>query len=272
MLLKVVKQFEPDMIVFGHADMISRKTLEKIRDNLPNIKIAQWNVDPLFSEDNVGRIKRKIDLVDATFCSTSGPLLAKLSEGKYHVHFMPNPVDMSIERHRNFERSRDELTFDFGMAIGSPNEVRNICGKDYIVQDLLDDITKSSSKIRTSFPGYTSPRITGEKYDDYLSKTSMSLNFSRRNDAYLYSSDRIAQTVGNGILTFVDRATGLTDDFKEDQMAFFSSKDELIARISYFLENDQERQKISERSWEEYHEKFNEKTIADDLIKKTYHD
>ncbi|MBO9508334.1 glycosyltransferase [Thalassospira sp. A3_1] len=271
-LLEVVEKFEPDMIVFGHADMITRSTLEKIKEKLPSVKIAQWNVDPLFSSDNVGRIKSKIDLVDATFCSTDGPLLTKLSEGKYRTYFMPNPVDMSIERHRNFEYSREELSFDFGMAIGTPNEIRNICGEDYIVQDLLDDIAKSSSRIRASFPGYTSPRITCEEYDKYLSKTSMSLNFSRRNDAYLYSSDRIAQTVGNGILTFVDRATGLNDDFEEDQMAFFSNKDELITKISYFIDNDKERQNIAKRSWHEYHRKFNEKIIADNIIKNTYNE
>jgi len=269
-LLEVVDKFVPDLIIFGHADMIHRETIITIREKLKNVKIAQWNVDPLFSEDNIARINRKIDLVDATFCSTAGPMLEKLSAGKYPTYFMPNPVDMSIERHRNFEHSSQEIDFDFGVAIGTPSETRNICGHNYIAKELLEKIQNSHSDIRTFFPGHTSPNVTCEKYDEFLSKISMSLSFSRRNDAYLYSSDRIAQTVGNGILTFVDRATGMTDIFNEDEMAFFSNEEELISKISYYIENDHERQVAAKCSWEKYHELYNEKKVSDDIIQKTF--
>lgn len=269
-LLEVVEKFVPDLIIFGHADMIHRETLMTIREKLQNVKIAQWNVDPLFSKDNVERINRKIDLVDATFSSTAGPMLEKLSAGKYPTYFMPNPVDLSIERHRNFEHSAKEIDFDFGVAIGNPSDTRNIGGKDYVVKEFLSKIQQSHPKIRTFFPGFTSKHVTCEKYDDFLSRISMSLNFSRRNDAYLYSSDRIAQTVGNGILTFVDRATGLTDVFNEDEMAFFSDEKELISKVGHFIENDRDRQIVAEAAWQKYHEKYNEKKIADDIIQNTF--
>lgn len=269
-LLEVVSEFVPDLVLFGHADMIEPDTLRKIREELPTVKLAQWNVDPLFTPDNIDRINSKIDLVDATFCSTSGPLLEKLSQGKYNTYFMPNPVDLSIERHRNFEKSLDQFPFGFGMAVGNPNGIRNIGGEDFIVKNLINEIIQSQPDIRTIFPGFTAPNVTGKQYDEFLAQIPISLNFSRRNDVYHYSSDRISHTIGNGILTFVDRAMGLNEIFEENEIAFFSDKNEFLSKLAYFIKNDSERQSIAEAGWKKYHSNFNEKNIAKDIIEKTY--
>ena len=47
--------------------------------------------------------------------------------------------------------------------------------------------------------------IWSDEFLQKLSNSSMGLNLSRGKPIKYYSSDRIAQLVGNGLLTFIDR-------------------------------------------------------------------
>ena len=46
-LLNTCYNFRPDMLVLGHADSIYPQTLRDLKKNYPNLKIAQWFLDPL---------------------------------------------------------------------------------------------------------------------------------------------------------------------------------------------------------------------------------
>ena len=49
-LLDVISNYLPDLIVLGHADLIKKETLQKIRKIYPDIKIAQWFLDRMDRE------------------------------------------------------------------------------------------------------------------------------------------------------------------------------------------------------------------------------
>ena len=49
--------------------------------------------------------------------------------------------------------------------------------------------------------------IWADKFLDYVSKSNMGLNLSRGKPIKYYSSDRIAQLMGNGLLTFINKKT-----------------------------------------------------------------
>ncbi len=66
--------------------------------------------------------------------------------------------------------------------------------------------------------------------DDFklsLKKTKMALNLSQGKPTKYYSSDRIAQLIGNGILTFIDIKTKLNKFFSNDEVVFYKSIDDL---------------------------------------------
>jgi spore maturation protein CgeB len=98
----------------------------------------------------------------------------------------------------------------------------------------------------------------------------MAVNLSRRNDAYLYSSDRIAQVMGSGQLTFIDRATGLGLFFAEEEAGFYSTEDELIDKLRFYSEHDLERQEIGRAGWKKYRTLFNSTRIASYMVDVVY--
>lgn len=97
----------------------------------------------------------------------------------------------------------------------------------------------------------------------------MGLNISRRADYYLYSSDRLAQMIGNGQLVFMERQTGFDRIFSDQEMAFFSSLDELVELVSQYHKAPTLRKDAARAGWQRYHALFNECAVADYIIGQT---
>ena len=50
-LLLTFKNFNPDIVVIGHADKIHNKTLEEFKRLNRDIKIIEWNVDNYYLDN-----------------------------------------------------------------------------------------------------------------------------------------------------------------------------------------------------------------------------
>ena len=55
--------------------------------------------------------------------------------------------------------------------------------------------------------------VWAERFKKKLSESKMAINLSQGKPLKFYSSDRIAQLIGNGILTFIDEKTKLKSFF-----------------------------------------------------------
>ena len=80
---------------------------------------------------------------------------------------------------------------------------------------------KTSNEIRFNFFGIKDNQpIWAENFKRELSKSKMALNLSQGEPLKFYSSDRISQLIGNGILTFIDIKTKLNKIFQQDEVIF----------------------------------------------------
>ena len=89
-LIEVCNNFRPNIIVLGHADLININTLIYIKRKNPEIRIAQWFLDPLNKngpdfEKNKNRILDKIDCIDASFLTTSPDVLNFINKKKIFI-------------------------------------------------------------------------------------------------------------------------------------------------------------------------------------------
>jgi hypothetical protein len=118
-------------------------------------------------------------------------------------------------------------------------------------------------EMRAKTPGLEgAPNLAGAVYQDALEACAIGLNASRRNDTYLYTSDRIAHMAGNGQAVLLDRGTGYGELFSPAQMAFFSSMDELAAQIRRLVADPAARQAMATAGRARYHALFNETLVA----------
>jgi hypothetical protein len=260
-LINLCRNIQPDILLLGHADVIWPETIADIRESLPHMRVVQRNVDAMFVPDNVRRIVSRLDVVDATLVSTAGAALAPLARPGKLLGFFPNPVDFSIETGKNHEKNH--LPYDVFFACGNGRIPRNLCGDDWYPDELLSKFEQHIPDLRCLKAGIGGQsHVFGARYQKALESSAIGLNISRRNDDFLYTSDRLAHMMGNGLAVLIDRATGYDCLFEDDEIAFFSSIDDLLWQLDRLVRDTGWRRALARRGRDRYHSLFNERIIA----------
>jgi hypothetical protein len=260
-LIEVAGNFQPDCILLGHCDLIANKTLEAIRAIVPSVKIAYRNVDPLFVPHNVEAIHQRTDSVDAIFITTAGAGLEPFKGKRASIHYIPNPTDASIETFDN--SARDDLPYDLFFC-GNSNEHTQRKATIEFLKAALDD---SPVQFKT-FGYFGEPNVWGHDYEAVLNNSRCGLNLNRQED-FLYSSARLAQLMGNGILAFIHRAGEMQQLLGEDTAVFFETDEELLEKIVQFKQDDSLRKEVAQRGRTFYRQHFNSDSVAQYIIDRT---
>ena len=112
--------------------------------------------------------------------------------------------------------------------------------------------------------------IWGNDFIRKISNSSMGLNLSRGKPIKYYSSDRIAQLLGNGLLTFVDEKTHFDDFFTNDQIVFYKNLDDLSYKINKYKKDVSDRKRIAKNGKDFYLKKFNSTLVSDFILSKIF--
>lgn len=263
-LIETAANFQPDMILLGHCDIIKNETLDEIRKRVPQVRIAHRYLDPLFVPRNIETILYRSHACDSIFVTTGGDELEQFRGNRASIHFMPNPCCASFDCNDNSQR--DDLPTDLFFC-GNSEELSN---RTETVEWLRSELANDAINFQTYGYGST-PNAWGYQYDQVLSQAKMGLNLNRQEKGFLYSSDRIAQLMGNGILAFVNRATQLDQMLGEERAAFYSDNDELLEKIRFYQADDDARQAVAAEGRRFYHENFSTEEVCQYFIDKTFH-
>ena len=264
--------YKPDLIILGHADKISNDTLTKIRLDSPNIKIAQWFLDPLIVngpdyKKNRLRFMDKYNVCDANFLTTF-PKAISFLKNKNSCYFIPNPADSSMEVLNNHAKNCKNDIF-FALSHGVHRGTLKFGKTDERIE-VLKKIMKNKN-IKYDFYGIENIQpVWAENFIKRISNSKMGLNLSRGKPTKYYSSDRIAQFVGNGLVTFIHKDTKYEDFFSNDEMILYKNTDDLIKKILLLKKNDKLRKKIGRKGKYKYLKYFNSTLVADYILKKTF--
>ena len=268
-MLEVISNYLPDLIVIGHADLIKKDTLKTIRRNYPEIKIAQWFLDRMDSEwkNNKKRFLDKINYVDCSFCTTSPDILNFPKKNK--VFYIPNPSDDSFENLKIYKQKHLKNDVFFAISHGVHRGILKK-GKFDKREKFIDQLIKKTPNIKYDLYGLKNVQpIWADNYKNAISNSKMGINLSQGKSIKYYSSDRITQLVGNGLLTFIDKKTKLNKFFKSNEIIFYNSINDLAKKIIKYSNNDKLRAKIAERGQKKYLKHFNSKLVAEFIITKS---
>jgi len=270
-ILTSYENFNPDLVVLGHADKVNSETLEIIKNKNKNIKISQWFLDPLSTKgpdflNNKNRILDKIDFLDNTFLTTDPE---SLSFKIKNSNFIPNPCDMSFEILSNYNK---DCNFDvfFAMSHGVHRGFLKK-GKNDDREKFINDLIKINKNLSYDIYGMNNIQpIWGEKFITKISNCYMGLNLSRGAPIKYYSSDRIAQLVGNGLLTFINKNTFLSDFFSNKEIVFYNDLSDLSEKLSKYKIDKKIGKKIAMKGKQKYFKYFNSNIVSDYIISKTF--
>ena len=111
--------------------------------------------------------------------------------------------------------------------------------------------------------------IWADNYLKCISNSKMGLNLSRGYPLKYYSSDRIVQIVGNGLVTLIDEKTKYRNFFNENEMVFYKNTNDLSEKILRISADDKLRKKIAKRGKLKYMKYFNSNLVAEYIINKS---
>ena len=269
-LLEVISNYVPDIIILGHADLIKRETLEFIKKNYPNIKMIQWFLDRMDSDwiNNKKRFLDKIDLMDASFCTTE-PNSLKLNE-KYKVFYLPNPVDQSFETLENYNNKFFNNDVFFAMSHGVHRGVLKK-GKYDQRENFINKLVKITPNVRFDLYGMNNNQpIWADDYLLAISQSKIGLNLSQGKPAKYYSSDRFSQLIGNGLLVLIDEKTKIGNFFNKNEIIQYKNLSDLSEKIIKYSNDSKLRNKIAKKGRAKYFKYFNSTIIAEYMINKTF--
>ena len=258
-LIEGCEKFKPDLLMIGHCDAIENKTLLEIRNLLPSIRIAYRNFDALYLPKTVKRVQQRQNIVDHIFLSIAGEQIKQFNTSKTRVSYIPNPVDRAIETHDNSMKD----AFDRDLLF---------CGNGKPTDPRIVFVSQLKSKLNSlrfeTFGAIGHSAVWGMAYDDVLSGTKMALNLNRQEGEYLSSSTRLAQLIGNGILTFINEKNGL-QRFLSSGAVFFKDAEDLEKKIMIYYHDDAQRKKVAAQGRTFYHQNFSSELVTQYVVEMT---
>ena len=270
-ILSTFDNFKPDIIVMGHADNVNIEVLDYLKNKKKNMKISQWFLDPISKmgpdyNNNKKRLLKFKSIIDHNFVTTDpNSVDFKIMNSSY----IPNPADEAFETLHNYKYDCENDVF-FAMSHGVHRGILK-SGKFDDREKMLKKLLKENKQINFDFYGLDKKQpIWGENFKSILSKSKMGLNYSRGRPIKYYSSDRIAQLMGNGLLTLIDERTHYSDFFSKKEIVTYKNYQDLVEKIKKYKKDDKERKKIAKNGKRTYLKYFNSTKVAKFILNKTF--
>ena len=270
-IVDTFKNFKPDIVILGHADRVKNDTLQIMREINSSTKFSQWFLDPLSKygpdhENNTRRILDKVKLLDNTFLTTEPSALEIKIPNSF---FMPNPADKAFEVLNNYNKNCPYDVF-FAMSHGvHRGQLKSGKGDDR--ENFINKLIKLNKNIKFDVYGMNNVQpIWADQFIKKISNSYMGLNLSRGKPIKYYSSDRIVQLVGNGLLTFIDKNTYLSDFFTNDEIVFYKNLSDLSYKLNKYKKDKKKGKKIARLGKIKYLKYFNSDIVSEYILSKSF--
>ena len=269
-LKEIVMHYRPDLILFGHNNVLNRNSLLTIKEKY-NCKTAIWYEDHVVKGDpnyknNISLLEKNNDLIDQYFITTS-PDVIKTKIKKENLNFLPIPVDPNIESEKFYETNKTKFfALSHGVNYGKLKQKFSDERSKFI-----DKILKLGDEVNFHFLGlFNEEPKWNYEFNKEVSVARTALNLSRGGPSKYCSSNRIATLMGNGILPFIDEKVMYQDFFDNDEIITYKNPHDLMSKLIKIKSNDRLLTKRSKNSKKSYFNYFENTIVAESIIYKIF--
>ena len=269
-IIKTVNNYNPDLVLLGHADRVHVQTLEKIKKINNDIKIAEWNVDNFLLDNTKNKLKHRSQFLDGIFSTTADKILHECVS-KNFITFFPNIVDSTVENMKIFELNNhtNDIFFALSHGVGT-GKLRNK-NKNKELNDrrvIFAKKIKINNDIKCNFFGFDNIQpVWASEFNKEIQSCFMGLCLQRKPQLKYCLSDRLSQYGGNGLMLFIERDTKYYDFLRDKvEAVYFDDSDDLINKINYFKINKNEALTIASNGHQKMHKFCNEKVVTNYML------
>jgi hypothetical protein len=240
-----------DIILVDNKPYLSANTLRFIKKKQPDSRIANLLTDDPFGKFSRSwpRLKNTISLYDIFFVQRQVNVEELKSRGAKEVEICYRSFDPAFDRPGELT---EEDKIKYNAPIGFVGTYENVRAS-YIAYLIRNDIPVSVRG--NDWPGgeywevikpfYKGPSVYEQEYDKALNGLQIALHFLRHGNRDEQDS-RTFELTARKIFMIAERSSIHEQLFKKDKEAvFFSSKEELLEKVKYYLGAPEERKKIA---------------------------
>ena len=253
-LVEQIRRYHPDILFIHGMKYLDIETAVAMREVAADAVFIGRDEDP-YPEKNPARlaIAAKTDIVITT---GGGRFLRTYKDaGVPRCAFIPNMCDPDIQHPYTVEdKWKSDIIFTGRLEhtrLERNNERYNLTSK-------LSQMSNSKT-----YGTFGAPRIEGMDYMHAISGAKVALSINIANDVRLYHSDRFINYLSCGTFVLAKRVPD-SDLLFEDgvHVRYFDTADEFFELADWYLQHEQEREKIAMEGMERAHSEFNCERIA----------
>jgi spore maturation protein CgeB len=239
---------------FTSSDIIG-----KLREKSSGAPVMYWVWDYMFSEGFPDWHLKMCHSADR-YLSNEGGLSQEYAKlGINHYYF---PFDVSDKVYDKIEQDKIYDVAFFGSCIGQGQR-----------REWLPQIDKAHRLKVFSWNWQewqklgldAEPAVYGEDFAKRVAQARIILQFSVNDGCWGYWSNRVGKVLTVGGFLLARYAPGM-ELFLRDGCDYFSSVGEAVDKIGYYLEHDEERERISERGYELGRDRFTSHARVKELL------
>jgi hypothetical protein len=219
----------PELIILMHANLITDRTVEDIRQLSPAVMIVSVYLDPIASGLFAARFRHAAAISDFAFATTAGAMLQQHSAAG-RIGFIPNPVDTSVENCSSF--AAPDHDYDFFFA-GKPK------GREPVLLELQQLLPHH--RYGYFFQTGKDMALSGAEYISAMARSRIAINVTVEENAHWYSSDRLAQFFGAGCLAAQTGLHKMETLYGDGAMLIYKDAADLAEQASTLFQTDKWR-------------------------------
>ena len=189
---------------------------------------------------------------------------------KKNFHYLPIPVDKNIEKLKIYENNNQINDVFFSMSHGV-NRGKLKRDKQDERHNFITELITECPNIIFDIYGYNNREpVWAEDFYKVIVNSKMALNLTRGKPLKYLTSNRIASLIGNGLLTFIDKRTQLSNFFNGNEVIFYSGLEDLANKINFYKSNDKKRIDVAKKGRRKYFDLFECQKVANYIISKSF--
>lgn len=252
---RTVKKKKYDIVLVDNKPYLSANTLQFIKKKQPRTRIANLLTDDPFGKFSRSwlRLKNTVSLYDIFFVQRQVNVDELKNRGAKEVEICYRSYDPAFDRPGELNEEDKE---EYNVPVGFVGTYENVRASyiAYLIENGMPVSVRGNDWSGGEYwqiikPFYKGPSVYEHEYDNALNGLGIALHFLRHANRDEQDS-RTFELTARQIFMVAERSSIHQQLFEEDKEAvFFSSKEELLEKVKYYLNEPGEREKIAENGY-----------------------
>lgn len=120
--------------------------------------------------------------------------------------------------------------------------------------------------------GQREEKLSTKQYADLIKRSKIGINFAGNPSGFWQCKGRVYEIIASKSMLLESKNPATTKVLSKDEYVEFSSPEDLLNKIQYYLKNDNDRMRIAQNGYDRYMKDYSSQVFWDKIMKKALHE